>query len=143
MDGVPSKPGRVVEPSAGLNAISGAVVAAAIEVHRALGPGFTEGVYEHALVVEFRCRGIQFARQARYELEYKGEVVGEGRVDFLVEGRVVVELKAVESLTPVHFAQVMAYLRVSRCQLGLLLNFNVPQLVRGVRRVVLSPRADD
>jgi GxxExxY protein len=143
MDGAPSRSGRVVEPSAELNAISGAVVAAAIEVHRALGPGFTEGVYEHALVVEFRSRGIQFARQARYELEYKGEIVGEGRVDFLVAGRVVVELKAVESLAPVHFAQVMAYLRVSRCQLGLLLNFNVPQLVRGVRRVVLSPRACD
>ena len=121
-----------------LNAISSAVIGAAIEVHRELGPGHEESAYQKAMEVELAARGMSFVRQCPIELTYKGHVVGSGRLDFLVENAVVVEIKSVEKIGRVHFQQVLSYLRVTRFKLGLLINFNVSKLVDGVSRVATS-----
>ena len=125
------------EPDPKLNAVTNAIIGAAIEVHRVLGPGHDESVYQKAMEVEFLTRGIAFFPQHPVELTYKGHVVGTGRLDFLVENSVIVEIKSVEALGRVHAAQLMGYLRVMRFKLGLLINFNVAKLVDGVRRVAL------
>src|SRR5262249_31558762 len=109
-------------------------------VHRVLGPGYAESVYEEALAVELGNRAIPFKRQALLPIRYKGVAVGEGRVDLLVAGELVVELKSVEQLAPVHIAQVISYLKAVDRSLGLLITFNVSLLRNGVRRVVLSRR---
>ena len=115
-----------------------AVIGAALEVHRLLGPGYLEAVYEEALCVELRIRGILFARQLIVSVSYKGQPVGEGRIDLLVHDALVVELKAVEALAPIHMAQILSYLKATSCKLGLLINFNVPALRQGgIRRVIL------
>ena len=126
------------EPDAETNRLSNEVIGAAIEVHKVFGPGFLESVYEEALCVELKMRDITFARQTPISLNYKGHPVGEGRIDLLVGDKIVVELKTVESLSPVHTAQVISYLKAKGLQLGLLINFNVPVLRDGVKRVVLS-----
>ncbi len=126
------------EPSPEHDEIARQVIGAAIEVHRELGPGFIEGVYESALQAEFELRGISYKQQLTIGVEYKGLSVGEGRLDFLVGDAVVVELKAVEALHPVHTAQVISYLKAAKLQLGLLINFNVPLLKSGIKRIVLS-----
>ena len=126
------------EPTAQEDALARDVIGAAIEVHRVLGPGLLESVYEEALCVELIERGIPFTRQQRVALLYKGQAVGEGRLDFLIGGAVVVELKAVERLTDVHMAQVLSYLKTTGHRLGLLLNFNVAVLRDGIRRVISS-----
>lgn len=113
------------------------VIGAAIEVHRVLGPGYLEMVYEQALALELAGRGVPFARQAIIDVEYKGQRIGEGRLDFLVGGVLIVELKATEVLAPVHQAQVISYLKATGCRLGLLINFNVPILKEGVKRIAL------
>jgi GxxExxY protein len=130
----------LVEPSERLNSLSRRVIDSAFEVHRVLGPGFSEALYGHALAVELRRRAIPFERQVALAVTYKGETVGEGRVDFLVEGDLIVELKSVERIAPVHVAQVIAYLKAFRRPLGLLVTFNVNLLRYGIRRVVLTPR---
>jgi GxxExxY protein len=112
-------------------------IGAAIEVHRHLGPGYLESVYEEALAVELTLRGIPFARQVGFALDYKGQKVGEGRMDFLVAGSLVVELKAVEAFAPIHTAQAISYLKATRHRLALLINFNVPVLKDGIKRIVL------
>jgi GxxExxY protein len=112
------------------------VVEAAVEVHRHLGAGYVESVYENALAVELGLRGVPFERQVAFRVEYKGREVGEGRMDLLVERCLVVELKAVEGLTDVHLAQALSYLKATGHPLGLLINFNVPVLLRGVKRIV-------
>jgi GxxExxY protein len=112
------------------------VVDAALEVHRSLGPGFAEAVYEQALVVELGLRGIPFQRQVQIALEYKHETVGQARLDLFVGECLVVELKACETLLPVHVAQVVSYLRATKQPLGILINFNVNLLKQGIRRVV-------
>jgi len=127
-----------VEPGPELDALATAVIGAAIEVHRALGPGYLESVYEEALSVEFELIGIAFDRQKAFSLDYKNQKVGEGRMDFLVGGRLVVEIKAVESLLPIHRAQVMSYLKATKGRLGLLINFNESLLSAGIRRVIWS-----
>lgn len=114
------------------------VIGAAIEVHRLLGPGYLEGVYEEALVVEFGVLGIPFERQKAINIEYKGRMIAESRLDLLVGGRLVVELKAVEVLAPIHTAQVISYLKALSLHLGLLINFNVPVLKSAIKRIVLS-----
>ena len=129
----------MVEPSAKLDELAHRVIGAAIEVHRLLGPAFLESVYEEALCVELALRDIRFARQVPISVSYKGERVGESRLDLLVDDSLVVELKAVESIAPIHFAQVLSYLRAARLPLGLIISFNVDVLQRGIRRVVLSP----
>ena len=95
-----------------------------------------ESVYEEALGLELGFQGLSFARQAVIAVDYKGHPVGHARIDLLVANRLVVELKAVETLAPVHVAQVLSYLKMARLPLGLLINFNTPVLLRGVRRVV-------
>jgi len=114
-----------------------AVIGAAIEVHRVLGPGFLEGVYEEALCREMTMHQIPFARQRPFTIEYKGGKGGEGRVDILVADLLVVELKTVEEFAPIHVAQALSYLKAVGLRLALLINFNVPMLKEGIRRVVL------
>lgn len=121
-----------------INEVSHAVIGAAMEVHKQLGPGFLESVYEEALKHEFIQRGIPFHKQQVFAINYKGMDVGEGRLDFLVAKCVVVELKAVEALAPIHSAQVISYLKATKVELGLLINFNVPVLKNGIRRIILT-----
>lgn len=127
------------EPGAELDELARKVIGAAIEVHRTLGPGFLERVYEGALAVELERRRIPFVRQQAIGVSYKGVSVGEGVVDLWVDGRLIVELKTVENILPVHMAQVMSYLKATQCALGLLFNFNTHVLKDGgIRRIVLS-----
>lgn len=126
------------EPDERVDGIAHAVIGAAIEVHRVLGPGYLESVYEEAMVVELGLRGIAFVRQVPFGLDYKGRRVGEGRVDLLVDGSLVVELKTVDALAPIHKAQVLSYLRALDLTLGLLINFKVAVVRDGIKRVVRS-----
>jgi len=120
-----------------LNLLSEAVIGAAIEVHRVLGPGFLESVYEEALAVELKLRSTTFERQAAMPVVYKGQMIADQRVDLLVGGRLIVELKAVESLLPIHEAQLMSYMKAAHIRLGLLINFNVGKLVNGIKRIAV------
>ena len=117
--------------------LSYAIVGAAIEVHRHIGPGQLESVYQHALERELYFREIPFQAQMPISMDYKGGSVGEFVADFVIDGLVIVELKAVERVLAVHHAQVLSYLRATQLRLGLLINFNVPKLTYGVKRVVL------
>jgi GxxExxY protein len=125
------------EPGGEVDQVASSVLQAAVEVHRVLGPGFFEGVYEEALDVELTLRGIPFVRQPAIGVVYKARSVGDMRPDLLVAQRLVVELKAIDRLAPIHLAQALSYLRATRLPLALVINFNVPVLLRGVRRVVL------
>ena len=127
-----------IEPGRELDDLAHRVIGAAIEVHRHLGPGFLEAVYEEALAIELRLRGVPFERQKLITVGYKENAVGEGKLDFLVNDRLIVELKAVEILSAIHKAQVISYLRATRLHLGLLINFNVPILKNGLQKVILS-----
>jgi GxxExxY protein len=121
-----------------LNRLSGRVVHAAYKVHEALGPGRLESVYEVCLIHELTEMGIQTERQVPLPVVYEGLKLEAGfRIDVLVERQLVVELKAVEALLPVHRAQVLTYLKLSGYRLGLLLNFNVALLKDGIRRVIM------
>lgn len=126
------------EPDKHLDELAHTVIGAAIEVHRTIGPGYLESVYHQALCVELKLQGIIFEKEFPVSIIYKGELVGEGYIDIFVERRLIVELKAVEALLPVHTAQVMSYLKATGCLLALLINFNVPVLKTGIRRIVLS-----
>jgi GxxExxY protein len=128
--------GLFPEPSERLDDLARRVIGAAIEVHRHLGPGFLESVYEEALGIELELRSIPFVPQQSIELRYKGRPVGQGRVDLLVGGDLVVEVKAVSGILPVHRAQVISYLRSLDTPLGLLINFKEAILRDGIRRVV-------
>lgn len=111
------------------------IIAAAINVHRALGPGFLESVYEQALALELAAAGLRFERQKTITIEYLGQPVGEHRLDLLVEDEVVVELKAVSELEPIFFATVRSYLKAARLETGLLLNFAaIPLMIKRVGR---------
>jgi GxxExxY protein len=116
-----------------------AVIGAAIEVHREMGPGLLESVYQKCLVHELRLRKIECEPQARLPIAYKGEIIYDEDLvmDVFVPGRLVVELKAVERLMPTHEAQVLTYLPLSKTRTGLLINFNVRLLKEGVKRMVL------
>ncbi|KAB8335281.1 GxxExxY protein [Scytonema tolypothrichoides VB-61278] len=126
------------EPSEEVDGLAYAVIGAAIEVHRVLGPGFLESVYQEALEVEFRMRGIPYMSQHPVGVNYKGHSVGEGKLDFLVGDVLIVELKAVENLAPIHESQVISYLKMTNHSLGILINFNVPVLKQGIKRIILS-----
>ncbi|MBX9579959.1 MAG: GxxExxY protein [Gemmataceae bacterium] len=116
---------------------SSRLIGAAIEVHRHLGPGLLEGAYEECLCRELELRGVPFDRQLPVNIEYKGVVVENAyRIDVLVAGRVVVELKSVDTPEPIHEAQLLTYLRLTDRWLGLLVNFNVPVLKDGIKRRV-------
>ena len=114
------------------------VIGAAIEVHRLLGPGFLESVYQESLEVEFRMRGIACHSKKPVAITYKGYPVGEGQLDFLVGDILIVELKAVEKLAPIHEAQVISYLKMTKNTLGLPININVPILKEGIKRIIHS-----
>ncbi len=110
---------------------------AAIEVHRLLGPGLLEGIYEVALCKELLLRGLKVERQVRVPVNYKGDDLNcDVRLDLLVERRIIVEVKTVEKIIPLHRAQLLTYLRLRNLWLGLLINFNVEVLRDGVRRVL-------
>jgi GxxExxY protein len=117
------------------------IIGAAIEVHKTLGPGLLESVYEQCLCREMDIRGLDFQRQVSVPISYKGVKLSTScRLDVLVEQQVVVEIKAVEELEPVHTAQVLTYLQLTEVPVGLLLNFNVVRLTgEGLKRLVLSP----
>ena len=121
-----------------LNELSGIIIDAAIEVHRELGPGLLERVYEASLAKELRLRGISSVRQLPQPVIYKGEELeDEGyKIDLLVEDSIIVELKTVSELLPIHHAQLLIYLRLSEKKLGLLINFHVPLLKNGIKRLV-------
>ncbi len=124
--------------SSDMNVLSGAIVDCAFQVHKELGPGFLEMNYEDAFVYELGLKGLAFERQKPLKIPYKEVVLhSEFRFDLLVEGRVLVELKAVEKIHPVHQAQIYAYLKATRIELGLLINFNVPLIKDGIGRYVL------
>jgi GxxExxY protein len=123
------------EPHPELNRITNAVIGAAIEVHRIVGPGQLKSAYEEAMAIEMALRQIPFERQLDIDLMYKGHKIGRGRLDFLVEGRVVVDLKAIERLAAVHTAQMISYLGMTGHPLALLINFNVAALRQGIKRV--------
>jgi GxxExxY protein len=110
----------------------------ALAVHRALGPGYLESLYRRAMCIELEARALSFSTEVPVDVSYRGRVIGTHRVDLVVQGLVVVELKAIESLDPVHRRQVVSYLRATRLRLGLLINFNVELLKRGLQRVILS-----
>jgi GxxExxY protein len=122
-----------------LNQCTERIIGAAIEVHKALGPGLLESAYEECLCRELAVRSIPFERQRPLPVEYKGTRLDCGyRLDLLVEGSVVVEIKSVSSIEPVHEAQLLTYLKLGGWRLGLLINFNVPVLKDGIRRRILS-----
>ena len=119
------------------NEISHKIIGAAIEVHKTLGPGLLESVYADALSFELRQIGLTVQHQQELRVIYKGqELPGSFRVDLVVDGSVIIELKAVEKLLPVHEAQLLTYLKLANKKLGLLINFNSTQIRNSVRRVV-------
>jgi GxxExxY protein len=121
------------------DALTEAVIGAAIEVHREMGPGLLESVYQKCLVHELRLRHIDCQPQARIPILYKGEIIDDADLvmDLYFPGRLVVELKALEKLLPIHEAQLLTYLRLSKTHTGLLINFNVRLLKEGLKRMVL------
>ena len=123
-------------PKAYLKQETETIIGAAIAVHRELGPGYLESIYERALCIELASRNVRFEAQAPVPVRYRGEVVGEGRIDILFDGKIVVELKAVDILAPVHTAQLLSYLKATGLRVGLLINFNVPVLTSGIKRIV-------
>jgi GxxExxY protein len=122
-----------------INDLTESVIGAAMEVHRSLGPGLLESTYELCLCRELSLRGIPFERQKPISIEYKGVKLDCGyRADLLIDGKVLVELKAVEALLPVNDAQLLTYLRLGGWNVGLIINFNVQLLKHGIRRRVLN-----
>jgi GxxExxY protein len=120
-----------------LNGITEQIIAAAIAVHRALGPGLLESAYEACLAYELTEQGLRVERQKGLPVTYRGVTVDCGyRIDLLVESSVIVELKSVERLESIHEAQLLSYLKLSGCKVGLLINFNVKMLKDGLRRMV-------
>ena len=121
-----------------LNYLTGKIIGAAIEVHKALGPGLLESAYEECLCHEFTLRQLHFKRQQANPLEYKGTKLDCGyRIDLLIEDLVILELKSVESLLPIHEAQLLTYLKLTDFNVGLLINFNVPVLRDGIKRLII------
>ena len=108
-----------------------------IAVHRALGPGLLEMIYSRAVAIELEAAGIPFERERTYPVTYRGELLCEQRLDFVVAESVVIEIKSVEHLTSLHDAQILNYMRIAHLRVGLLMNFNVPVLKEGLKRKVL------
>jgi len=128
-----------IEPDRAIDELAYRVIGAAIEVHRHLGPGYLESVYQEALKVELQIQQISFSSQYPFAVLYKNQPVGDSRLDFLVSGMLVVELKAIDCIAPIHRAQVISYLKSLKLHLGLLINFNVPVLKDGIERIVFTP----
>ncbi|MBX3294491.1 MAG: GxxExxY protein [Acidobacteria bacterium] len=115
--------------------ITGEIIGAAIEVHRELGPGLLESIYEEALCIELALRGINFVRQAEIDIVYKGRVLKGQRIDLIVEGEVIVELKSLSKLPDIAMAQTLSYLKAAGLKRGLIINFGEKRLIDGVKRV--------
>lgn len=117
--------------------LSDRIIGAAIEVHRELGPGLLESTYESCLAHELNLQGIKVVRQKKPPIHYKGLEIDEAyRIDLIVEDKIILELKVVDELNDIHLAQILTYLKLSGCSLGYLINFAVPLLKDGLRRVV-------
>jgi GxxExxY protein len=112
------------------------VIGAGLAVHRELGPGFIEGVYDRAVCLELKQRNLSYERQKEIQVRYRGETICSHRLDLVVGGCVIVEVKAVKALRPVHKAQILSYLKASNLRVGLLMNFNVKMFVQGLHRFV-------
>jgi GxxExxY protein len=121
-----------------INQLTGQIIGAAIEVHKALGPGLLESVYEECLCHEFGLRQMRYSRQQELPVEYKGVKLDcDYRIDLLVEDLIILELKAVDSLEPIYDAQLLTYLKLAGLKIGLLINFNVPVLKQGIKRLII------
>jgi GxxExxY protein len=121
-----------------INDLTGEIIGAAIEVHKALGPGLLESIYEECLCIEFGQRSLPFERQKEVNIEYKGlKLESKYRVDLMVSKMIIVELKTVDELAPIHDAQILSYLKLAGLKVGLLINFNVPVLKDGIKRLIL------
>jgi GxxExxY protein len=122
-----------------VNQTTEAIIGAAIEVHKHLGPGLLESAYEECLCHELNLRAIPFQRQVPLPVIYKGTTLVCGyRIDLLVKNEVVVELKTIENILPIHEAQALTYMRLGGWKVGLIINFNVPIVVKGIKRLVLG-----
>lgn len=120
-----------------LDLLSYKIIGAALEVHQILGPGLLESSYEESLCCEFGLRGIKYERQKKIPFFYKGEILDiDYRADIIVEDKIILELKAIDYILPIHEAQLMTYLKLANMRLGLLINFNVFRLKEGINRVV-------
>ena len=119
------------------NLITEKIIGCAIEVHRHLGPGFLEQAYEEALSIEFNLQSLKYQRQLFIPAFYKGQRIGDYRIDYLVEDSIIVEIKSVERFDPIFEAQVLTYLRVTNKKIGLLINFNSKLLKDGIKRYIL------
>jgi len=120
-----------------INQLTGEIIGAAIEVHKNLGPGLLESVYETCLCKELELRQISFEKQRELPIEYKGDTLDSGlRLDVVVEKRVIIELKACDRLLPIHEAQLLTYLKLTGIKVGLLINFNVYILREGIKRLI-------
>jgi GxxExxY protein len=137
-DGMAEKD-RESEPSAAQERIAREIIDSAFCVHRALGPGLLESVYEHCLAHELETRGFAVRRQMAVPVVYRDVQIDAGfRMDLLVEQTIIIEVKATEKIIPIHEAQLLTYLKLTGKQLGFILNFNVPRIKDGIRRMVLS-----
>ena len=119
-----------------LQALTEKIIGAAVAVHRELGPGFLERIYENAMVLELKSRGHSVEKQVVCDVFYADKLIGQHRLDVLVDGEIVVELKAVEKILKVHAAQLLSTLKAANKQIGLVINFNQETLVQGLKRVV-------
>ena len=128
--------GEFLESEYPLQKLTDGIIAAAVNVHRELGPGFLEKIYENALVIELESAGHKVARQLTCDVSYRGNVVGRHRIDLLVDDEIVVELKSVEALAATHKAQLRSALKAAKKRVGLLMNFNCETLAGGLKRVI-------
>ena len=129
---------RVPSPlPADLETLVSDTIGCCITVHRTLGPGLLETIYSRAIALELGAAGISFEREKRYPVTYRGELLCEQHLDFVVGGAIVLEIKSIEAIAPIHHSQLLSYLRVSRLRVGLLMNFNVAVLKDGLVRKVL------
>jgi GxxExxY protein len=120
-----------------LNKLTEKIIGCAIEVHKTLGPGLLESIYENALCFELTISGIAYNKQVKIPIVYKGSDLGDYRIDLLVEDEIIVELKTAEKIEPVFEAQLLTYLKITGKRIGLLINFNVPILKNGIKRIIL------
>jgi len=120
-----------------LKEVTEKIIASCIEVHSDLGPGLLENIYEEALAYEFELRKIRYERQKQIQLRYKGKEIGFHKIDFLIEDKVILEIKAVEGINEIFKAQLLTYLKAMDKKVGLLINFNVLRLKEGIRRLIL------
>jgi GxxExxY protein len=126
------------EPDEYIDRLARLIIGIALEVHKTLGPGYLEALYERAFCYELNLRGITYQQQAQFPVMYKGHKIGESRLDLVIAESVVIEIKSVEALIPFYTAQLISYLKASNYKLGFLINFNVPLLKDGIRRIIYT-----